>query len=116
MAVLPAGSKAVFNRSGELQFAVSPRGDSIVRGLDGQLSETRDLEVKKNDAPVPLTLGGGKPGVVLGRENEAILENGKPVAYREVTPFRRFVRSEGALRAGENKVGMLSEPRTFVRR
>ncbi len=114
MAELPAGSKAVFGRSGEVQLVVSPRGDSFVRGLDGQLSPARELEVKKNDDPVLLKTGDGQLNVALGRENEAILQNGVPVAYREVTPFRRFIDGGGAWRAGENKVGALSAPRTFV--
>ena len=113
-AELPAGSKAVFGRSGELQFVMSPRGDSFVRGLDGLLSPARELEVRKNDEPVLLRTGDGVANVVLGRENEAILENGVPVAYREVTPFRRFTGGGGAWRAGENKAGAISQPRTFV--
>ncbi len=114
VAQLPAGSKAVFSTSGEPQYVQSPEGDSFVRGLDGQLSAARDLEVRKNDEPAVLETSEGQPNVVLGRENEAILENGVPIAYREVTPFRRFIDGGGVWRAGENKVGALSEPRTFV--
>ncbi len=85
---VPEGSRAVFDGSGELRLVVLPGGVSYERGLDGAWSSARERQgevvvVKIGDTTL-LPSVDGKTAIVLSRENEVVLDNGIPVAYRQV--------------------------------
>jgi len=102
---VPAGSKSVFDGSGELRHVVLPGGVSYERGLDGVWSPPRerpgDLVVIKTGEPVELRSGDGTTTIVLRPENEVVRDEstGSPVAYRQV-------------KAGDGS--RLGQPRTFL--
>ncbi len=100
---VPAGSRAVFDAFGELQHVVLPGGVSYERDLAGAWSAGRERSgeviVVKTGDPVTLALGDGTASVTLPPESEQVLDNGTPVAYRQI-------------RTGDG--GRLAEPRVFL--
>ncbi len=100
---VPAGSRAVLDGSGRLQHVVLPTGVSYERDLAGAWSAGRqrqgDVIVTKTSDPVTLTSGDGTAVVTLRPENEVVLDNHLPVAYRQV-------------RGGDG--ARLSQPRVFL--
>ena len=84
---VPAGSKAVFDGTGELKLVVTPDGVSHDRGLDGRWSRPRaepgEIRLEKLRDGVRLALAGGKTAVLQpGGEVVRDQVTGDPVAYR----------------------------------
>ena len=101
-AVLP-GSVTVFDGSGQLQHVVLPNGVSYERNLAGEWSAGREgpgqVIVVKTSEAVTLTTSDGTSAVELPPESEKVLDQGTPVAYRQV-------RGDDGAR--------LAEPRVFL--
>ena len=96
-----AGSRAIFDGSGQLQHVVLPDGVSYERDLSGAWSAGREAPgeviVVKTGEPVTLTSGDGTAAAVLPPESEKVLDRGTVVAYRKV-------RGDDGARLGEPKV------------
>ncbi len=100
---VPDGSRAVFDASGQLQHVVLPDGVSYERDLSGAWSAGRErpgeVIVVKTDDPVTLASADGTAAVELPPESEEVLDQGTPVAYRQIS-------------AGDGT--RLAEPRVFL--
>ena len=101
---VPAGSRGVFDGSGELVHVVLPGGVSFERDLAGAWSPARsgpgEVIVVKTGGPVRLVSGDGSGVVSLPGESEEVADRGVVVAYRQV-------------RAADGS--RLAEPRVFLR-
>ena len=98
-----AGSTGVFDGSGQLAYLRLPDGVSYERDLAGVWSAGRagsgEVVVVKTSDPVTLTSSDGTAAVELPPESEKVLDQGTPVAYRQVRA------SDGT---------RLAEPRVFL--